>query len=66
MKEDRQPSNIAELVFAEQQQIVLLATEASDLGELQNFVDHLRSISLSQHVDLFRSLRFRALRPPSV
>ena len=62
VKEDRQPPNIAELVFAEQKQVVLLATQASDLGELKNFVDHLRLVSVDTHVDLSFSSSFDSKR----
>ena len=41
MKKYRQSSDVAELVSAEQKQIVLLAAQASDLWELQHLINHL-------------------------
>lgn len=47
MKKDRQSSDVAELVLAEQHQIVLLAAQTSDLVEFKNPVNHLELVFLS-------------------
>ena len=62
MKEHRQPSDVTELVFAEQKQIVPLATQASDLREPKNLVGHLRTNQYTREF-FIRLKRSDAARP---